>query len=359
MSRVVVSLHGIRTRGVWQKALAPLLTQAGFIPYPLDYEYFSAVGFLRKGSREAKVEWLRKELEQIKARERVKRVSIIAHSFGTFMTAALIEKYHTIQFDKIILAGGIVRRDFDWEECFKREQVNFVRNDYGRLDIWPTMAQRWVAEMGSSGRDGFLPTHPTRLEQNPFLKYSHSDYFCETHFKEHWIPTLRRIVLHDSDRKALREILNRMVQDTAQGLKINETCLRANIFTENPSGNLSIQSGLHVNMNDPEEQAIELQPGDACTGNAFVKRRTEITRFVGGQWTGVGIVGGDARRAINPRLRWVVSTPIFDCEVYGPILGTMSLDCLDVEKEQSELEAMRAQLHGYAEQLAKVMKART
>lgn len=358
MSRVVVSLHGIRTRGVWQKDLAPILSNAGFIPYPLDYEYFSTLRFLRKGSREKMVEWLQKELEDIKARERVRRLSIIAHSFGTFMTAAVIKKHAGLRFDKVILAAGIVRRDFDWGACFAREQVNFVRNDYGRLDIWPKIAQKLVPKAGSSGSERFQQNHAGRLEQKPFLKYGHSDYFCETHFRDEWIPTLRRIVLHASDLKALQNNLSLMVQDMARLLKVNESYLRANIFTQNPAGALSIQSGLQVNMNDPKELAIELSLGEGCTGNAFLKRRTQITRLVNGQWTGACIVGSAARAVVNPRLRWVISTPILDPELYGPILGTMTLDCLDVEKGQSELEAVCEQLHMHAEKLAQVMKER-
>lgn len=358
MSRVVVSLHGIRTRGVWQKELAPILSKAGFIPYPLDYDYFSAVGFLSEGSRKRRVEWLRKELEVIMAREGVKRLSVIAHSFGTFMTAALIEKYQ-IKFDKIILAGGIVRQDFNWDACFKKEQVNFVRNDYGRLDVWPKMAQEWVPEAGSSGREGFSQKDSVRLEQKQFPKYGHSDYFCETHFNNEWIPTLRRIVLHESDRKALLDTLSLMVQDMARLLGIEERYLRANIFTENPAGKLSIQSGLQVNMDDPKEREIELSLGEGCTGNAFLKRRTQITRIVDHQWSGEGIVASAARAVVSQHLRWVISTPILDPELYGPILGTVTLDCLDVEKEQSELEKVCEQLHMHAEKLAQVMKARS
>lgn len=52
--RVVVSLHGIRTRGVWQKELVPALAIAGFIPYVLDYGHVGALELLLPGSLDAK-----------------------------------------------------------------------------------------------------------------------------------------------------------------------------------------------------------------------------------------------------------------------------------------------------------------
>ena len=112
-------------------------------------------------------------------------------------------------------------------------------------------------------------------------------------------------------------------------------------------------------MTDPNELGLELSLGEGCTGNAFLKRRTVITRFVDGNWTGTSIVGQVARQKVNDRLRWVISTPILDPDLYGPIFGTMSLDCLDEEKTQEKLEAVRERLHSHAEGLAHLMKERT
>ena len=80
MKKVVLSLHGIRTRGVWQKELAPVLAKYGFIPYPLDYGNFPAMFLLAPSLRQGKVEWLRQEYERIAREEQVNRLSIIAHT---------------------------------------------------------------------------------------------------------------------------------------------------------------------------------------------------------------------------------------------------------------------------------------
>src|SRR5262245_47894011 len=57
-SKVVISLHGIRTRGTWQKELAGELSRAGFIPEALDYGFFRAIKLLIPYCRSAQVDWL-------------------------------------------------------------------------------------------------------------------------------------------------------------------------------------------------------------------------------------------------------------------------------------------------------------
>src|SRR5688572_29881867 len=54
---IVASVHGIRTRGKWQKELVPVLSQAGFTPVPLDYGNFWALELLIPQFRRRKVEW--------------------------------------------------------------------------------------------------------------------------------------------------------------------------------------------------------------------------------------------------------------------------------------------------------------
>ena len=129
MFRCVMSLHGIRTRGVWQKDLVPVLARHGFIPYALDYGSFSVFKFASRRTRARKLEWFRDEYERVAAEAGVHRPSIVAHSFGTYLVAGLLVKYPEVVFDKVIFAGSIVDRDFDWPARIEAGQVNLVRND--------------------------------------------------------------------------------------------------------------------------------------------------------------------------------------------------------------------------------------
>jgi pimeloyl-ACP methyl ester carboxylesterase len=181
MFRCVISLHGIRTRGVWQKDLAPVLARHGLIPYALDYGSFSIFKFACRRARDRRVEWLRSEYERVTSDAKVQRPSVVAHSFGTYLVSALLVKYPELHFDKIIFSGSIVDRNFDWGSKLEAGQVNFVRNDYGSLDRWPRLARYLVRDSGASGTDGFLRRHPGLMGQR-FERHTHSDYFHRAHF---------------------------------------------------------------------------------------------------------------------------------------------------------------------------------
>jgi hypothetical protein len=54
----VISLHGIRTRGAWQKESAFPINRAGFDHIPLDYGRFGLVQFILPCTRQGRIPWL-------------------------------------------------------------------------------------------------------------------------------------------------------------------------------------------------------------------------------------------------------------------------------------------------------------
>src|SRR4030095_6223879 len=136
--RVLFTLHGIRTHAAWQKALMELAhtRQWNCRSFRWSYGYFSVLQFLLPWQRASKVEWFRETYDsEIKSREvslaQGQAPSIVAHSFGTFILGdALLANKH-IRFDKVILCGSILPRDFPWDRLIDRGQVQAVRNEYG------------------------------------------------------------------------------------------------------------------------------------------------------------------------------------------------------------------------------------
>ena len=121
--KIVVTLHGIRTRGQWQKQITPYLARHGLIPYHLDYGFFGLVSFLVPWARASRVQWLRGELRDLMDRTGAKRVSLIAHSFGTWLALEVLEAENgNIRFDRVVLTGSIVRRDFPWGSTLLRKR---------------------------------------------------------------------------------------------------------------------------------------------------------------------------------------------------------------------------------------------
>jgi pimeloyl-ACP methyl ester carboxylesterase len=187
---IVISLHGIRTRGAWQKRLSPALAGNNFIPEPLDYGFFRAIQLVIPSMRDRKVKWLLEEYTAI--RNRLGRPpSIIAHSLGSYLVARLLEKYEEVKFDRIILCGSIVNKDYPWTEIFERKQVTRVLNDYGGKDVWAKIAQWVVNDAGPSGTEGFNDRAGGRVLHRFRADFRHSDFFYSLNYEKSWIPFLQ------------------------------------------------------------------------------------------------------------------------------------------------------------------------
>ena len=346
MIRVVVSLHGIRTRGVWQKDLAPILALNGFVPYALDYGWFSAPQLAWKSSRKAKLGWLRGEYERIIVEARIRRPSFIAHSFGALLVASLIEKYEIFLFDKIIFVGSIVRRDFEWTQKVEAGQVHLIRNEMGSLDPWPRVARKLIPGTGNSGTDGFMDPI---VEQKEFKSHEHGTYFHRPHFKQFWIPTLQKVLVAAGDRRPFVEIMDLGAQAVSSLLEIDPRLVRANVFVRDENRQLSIPAGLHHHMDDSKELTLSIAEGTGCTGIAF-KERKQVIAILIDDWKEHRLPEGELAK-VNPRLRWIISTPIPDPDVAGGVLGVFNVDGLEVRKERDELQRALPDLARLAEAL--------
>jgi hypothetical protein len=100
-------------------------------------------------------------------------------------------KFEDVRFDKLIFAGSILPRDFDWGTLFTRDQVAFVRNEFGQKDPWPTWAGRFVARSGTGGSEGF-EWFGNAVENLRFEWFGHSDSLMRPHIERYWIPFLLR-----------------------------------------------------------------------------------------------------------------------------------------------------------------------
>lgn len=196
---MVISLHGIRTTGEWQKRLAEVLSLYDFVYSPLDYGYFDLPRFILSGIIPGlkKIEWFQEKYEtklseyrEILKRGKVQRYpSVVAHSFGTCIVANALLKYPTIRLDKLILCASILPRDFPWDLIFDRGQLGTLRHEWGLKDVWTKIAKYVVRGTGDSGAVGFTTEDP-RIRQRAFDYHRHSDFFGRLHLEEEWLPML-------------------------------------------------------------------------------------------------------------------------------------------------------------------------
>jgi pimeloyl-ACP methyl ester carboxylesterase len=350
-SRVVVLLHGIRTRGVWQKAITPTLSSAGFIPFPLDFGYFGVPALLNPRSRQSKVEWLHNELDDLRQKTRCDRLSVIAHSFGTYMIGQMLRKYPQHALDKLIMVGGILNRDYDWVSKLDDWQVGYAHNEYGTGDVWPRLAARGVGGAGDSGYAGFRCEHP-RLSQQKF-EYGHSDYFTVGHCERYWLPVLRRCVPDTAAVTRIKSLLEFAAMDVAHALGADPQHLRANLFLEQDPGFLSIPSGFHFNMDDPAEMDIRIEVGRGASGRAYRAGR-QVVALLRQNW-GEYTLAGNQLKLVHKDLKWVVSTPISDPDSRWGFSGVVNVDSIGDDKSEDELRPLLRRMAMHAGGLGKLL----
>lgn len=197
--KVVFPLHGIRTQAAWQRAFADVAQDAGWKCRLNEWYFgnFPIYQFLLPWSRAAKVSWFRetynKEVKHLGiVLNSNKYPSVIAHSFGTYILGNAMLKYDYLRFNKVILCGSILPRDFPWSELIQQGQVQAVRNEYGVRDIWASCVGLFINQTGASGTKGFTCNHE-RFEQERF-DYDHSEYFEKGHMEAKWLPFLEKLL---------------------------------------------------------------------------------------------------------------------------------------------------------------------
>lgn len=188
---VVMSIHGIRTRGSWQKELTQTLNSAGFIHVPLDYGFFSAMRLIWPPSRRKQVYWFRDKYTDCVQQTGCERPAIIAHSLGSYLVAKSLEMFPQMVMGSVILCGSIVRADYPWSEIIlTRKQVDRVLNDYGKRDAWASVVAWGVSDAGNSGTVGFRDSGEGNVVQRKNVYFGHSDYFYVLNYNKTWIPFL-------------------------------------------------------------------------------------------------------------------------------------------------------------------------
>ncbi|MCI0563578.1 MAG: alpha/beta hydrolase [Nitrososphaera sp.] len=352
--KVVITIHGIRTRGEWQKHLAPILARHDFIPYPLDYGRFTAPAFLIKRQRERKLEWFHNEYDRICAQEPITRPSVIAHSFGTYLTAQLLDQYPEVKFDKVIFAGSIANESFDWVDALEKNRVLFVRNEFATRDVWPEVAKRVIADCGNSGTKSFVCGSHRYLSQQGF-KIGHSGTFFLGRFKE-WIRYLEQPLLSHSDRRRINGLLQLTVSVAERKLAMSTGSVRANIFVPIDDA-LVIPDGAHHNMDGHADLLIRIPVGMGSTGRTFTRRLQHIAIFKG-HW-GDDTLPDTELKKVHSDLRWIISSPLYDPD-NGRVFAVMNVDGLRESRTVEELttgqgEELLSDLNIQAETISKTL----
>lgn len=205
---VVFLIHGIRTHGNWQEDVRELLEDqddalrregkplfGARIP---KYGFFDVFRFLLpfRRFRSGPIRQIERQLMHYAVMPE-KEVSVIAHSFGTYIVSEILKHNRELKLKRIIFCGAIVSQPFDWQAVVEAGQAEVypdptktdcvVINDCGARDIWPVLAEAVTVGYGASGRFGFGDS----FAENRFHSFGHSGFFTEPGFaKTFWLPAL-------------------------------------------------------------------------------------------------------------------------------------------------------------------------
>jgi pimeloyl-ACP methyl ester carboxylesterase len=180
VTRVVFVIHGIRDRGFWTHKIAraikrewdqldppnpptnptdqPTLAYRSLTP---SYGYFAMLPFVLPWIRRWKAAWLMERYTEAKARFPQAEFFYVGHSNGTYLVARALEDYPAARFTRIVFAGSVVRRRYDWQRLLRAGRVKGVLNYVATKDLvvalFPKGLQplRLLFDLGSAGHDGF------------------------------------------------------------------------------------------------------------------------------------------------------------------------------------------------------------
>jgi len=174
----------------------PALERAGFSVAATSYGKFGIPRFLlpfRKLRSKAVRDVIRDirtaiEVHQKRFGTTPKKMSVISHSFGTYLISRILVDYPEFTWDRIIFCGSVVREDFPFSKEILYRFNDPLLNEVGTKDFLPALAESAGWGYGSVGSTGFnRPPVETRWHHG----LGHSDFLTAHFCNSFWIPFLR------------------------------------------------------------------------------------------------------------------------------------------------------------------------
>jgi pimeloyl-ACP methyl ester carboxylesterase len=186
---VILLIHGIRDFAEWEDLVSPILTE-GLLNteiIPLKYGRFDAFRFwFPFWTRAAPINNLLPKMRDVRTLNPTAKLSVIAHSFGTYAIGEILRENPDIRLHRLILCGAILSSDLRWDKIPYSVETKII-NDCGRRDIWPVLAQSTTFGYGTSGRFGFGDARTLTR----FHNFGHAGFFDKEFVSEFWLPWFR------------------------------------------------------------------------------------------------------------------------------------------------------------------------
>ena len=270
---IVILLHGIRTRAFWYDQAKPLLNNIENVEVkPLGYGYFNALRFLFPFfTRRAPARKIADEIRKIKWSYAQKhediRISVIAHSFGTYTIVSVLEHEHDIDLYNLVLCGSVLPVNFDFGEIVRKVSNRLV-NDAGARDAWPVIAKITSFGYGESGTYGFT----SALCEDRFHDFQHSDFFTADFITNYWCPLFERNEVVPSQYRRTLETQSRV-------LGLLSSLPRGSVAVAALAGIFLVAAAFGASLSGSLCRQWPGAPG--CATTQIVPRTALISHFIG------------------------------------------------------------------------------
>lgn len=214
----LVTVHGMNTDGPWQQDFSWSIAKKLKYSAPIlifKYPILRAMTLFERTQRLASTDLGQHlRLAAAQASQRVGELSpapdVVLHSYGTLLFSRLLlsDEFSDLRFSRVILAGSIVRPDYDWSSHVKSGRIDHVINHCGDKDTAVLIAQFMMPNAGPSGRIGFLDPIVWNVRGRG---YDHGTFFEVDHMRTNLAPNgaWDRFLTAPAERIAGDEIMDR------------------------------------------------------------------------------------------------------------------------------------------------------
>lgn len=164
----VVTVHGMNTDGPWQQDFSWLIANKLKYSAPvliLKYPIFRVMTLFERTQRLLVTDLGRRLKAAIahaeqRGDELRSAPDVVLHSYGTLLFSRLLleREFADLKFGRVLLAGSIVRPDYDWAQHTRSGRIEQVINHCGDKDWEVGIAEFFIPGSGPSGRGGFVDT---------------------------------------------------------------------------------------------------------------------------------------------------------------------------------------------------------
>lgn len=163
---VLFVMHGIRDVGFWTDEIQAELDALGNNSHRIiirsGYGRFAMGAFLILGARQRYVRWFIDRYTEARAKYPKAEISYFGHSNGTYLLASALEHCRSIRVARVLFAGSVVRRSFNWnrtDDITGERRVGFIRNIVATSDWvvgWFPRLYEQIVKMRLASAPGFF-----------------------------------------------------------------------------------------------------------------------------------------------------------------------------------------------------------